>query len=61
MLIFHTQLSKCPTSQRIDVQVGWTSEIYFVCSILNAHLSEEAGEHGYCRMKNIFTTALVAL
>ena len=60
MLIYQPTVSKCSTSQRTDVQIEWTSEIYFGCSILNEQMSEEAGEHGYCRLINIFATALVA-
>ena len=59
MLIFHTQVSKCPTSQLTDVQTGRTSEIYFVCSGLDEQMSEEVGEHGYCRMENIIATAFL--
>lgn len=61
MLIFHPEVSKCPTSQLTDVQIGWTNEISFVCSRLNEQMSEEAGEHGYCWMKNIFATAFYIL
>lgn len=57
MLIFDFTISKCPTYQLIDVRAGWTDEIPFVCSSLNEHLSEDAGEHGYCKTKNVFATA----
>lgn len=40
MLIFHPVVSKCPTSQRTDVQTGWTSEMYFVCSGLDEQMPE---------------------
>ena len=48
MLIVPSTVSKCPTSQLTSVQIGWTSETYFVCSRLDEQMSEEAGEHGYC-------------
>ena len=61
MLIVPPQVSTCPSSQLTDVQTGWTSEIYFVCSGLDEQMSEEAGEHGYLRRNYIFAIVLVAL
>ena len=60
MLIVPLTVSKCPTSQLTDVQIGWTRETYFVCSRLDEQLSEEAGEHGYCWRNYIFAIVLVA-
>ena len=46
MLMVGVFVSKCPTSQLIDV-----------CSGLNEHLSEESGEHRNKYANHIFTSA----
>ena len=56
MLIFCVFVSKCPTSQLIDVWTGRTNG-FFVCSGLNEQLSEESGEHRYKYTKYISAEA----
>jgi len=56
MLMVGVFVSKCPTSQMIDVWAGRTNSS-FVCSGLNEHLSEESGEHRYKYANHIFSSA----